>query len=251
MAISKLSTSSANLGLVKYKTASDLSVQTDFVDIFNDESGVAYWKFDNNSNDFSGLYNGTASNVTYSTASKLGSHAAAFNGSSSNIAIPALVNYYPLSFSVWAQNSSGWAPSADGVQEILNMSIFDNSSIKRRLTLGIVKNPGWPTGPTVMYGNSNHWSLNSSSIFNGNTTSFFHLVYNVPGYNSAPTIYINGTSYSFTNNGGGHGGTAGFSIGSNGNGAEWWNGKLDNLRIFNKILSQSEVNILYNGGNGI
>ena len=251
MAISKLSTSSANLGLVKYKTASSLSAQTDFVDIFNDESGVAYWKFDNNANDFSRLYDGTSSNVTYSTSSKLGSHAASFNGSSSTISIPALVNYYPLSVSVWAQNANGWVPPSDGVQEIINMSIFDNSSIKRRLTVGIVKNPGWPTGPTVMFGNSNHWSFNSSAIFNGNSTDFFHLVYNFPGYNSAPTCYINGTPYSFTNNGGGHGGSPGFNIGSNSTSAEWWNGKLDNLRIFNKVLSQSEVNTLYNSGSGI
>jgi hypothetical protein len=251
MAISRASSSQISKGFVKSKSLSDLSAQTDFVDIFNDESGVAYWKFDNNSNDFSGLYNGTASNVTYSTASKLGSHAAAFNGSSSTISIPALVNYYPLSFSDWAQNSSGWVPPVDGVQEILNMSIFDNTPVKRRLTLGIVKNPGWPTGPTVMYGNSNHWSLNSSGIFNGNTTSFFHLVYNLPGYNSAPTIYINGTPYSFTNNGSAHGGSPGFNIGSNSSGGEWWNGKLDHLRIFNRVLSQSEVNTLYNGGSGI
>lgn len=247
MSITKLSVSTIKNGFPKYQNAYDTSAifPKDVVDVFGDGSGVALWSFDNSADEKGGNYNGSASNVTYDSSSKkVGTHSAVFNGSSSTISVPSVRTSYPISISVWAQNSSGWVPGG-GVQEIFNMSVFDNASVQRRLTIGIVTNAGWPTGPTVMYGNSNHWSFNSSSVFNNNSTEFFHLVYNIPGYNSAPTCYINGVSYSFTNNGGGHGGSPGWNIGSNSTSGEWWNGKLDQLRVFNKTLSQSEVNQLY------
>lgn len=248
MSITKMSVSSIKNGFPKYQNAYDTQAifPKNIVDVFGDSSGVALWSFDNDATEKSQSYNGSASNVTYDSSSKkVGTHSAVFNGSSSTISVPSVRTSYPISISVWAQNSSGWVPSS-GVQEIFNMSVLDNASTPRRLTIGILTNAGWPTGPTVMYGNSNHWSFNSSSIFNNNSTEFFHLVYNIPGYNSSPTCYINGISYSsFTNNGGGHGGAPGFNIGSNSTGGEWWNGRLDQLRVFNKTLSQSEVNQLY------
>lgn len=48
---------------------------------------VAYWKFDSNSNDFSGNgHNGTDTNISYSNAGKV-SNSATFNGTSSNILV--------------------------------------------------------------------------------------------------------------------------------------------------------------------
>jgi hypothetical protein len=46
---------------------------------------IALYEFENNANDSTGSYNGTASNVTYSTDSIIGTYAASFNGSNSSI----------------------------------------------------------------------------------------------------------------------------------------------------------------------
>lgn len=218
------------------------------VDIFGDGSGLALWQFENNANDYSGNYNGTASNLTYSSASKkLGTYSAVFNGTSSTVSIPSVKNSYPLAISLWATNDNGWSnTSVQGQYELFNMSIAGN-----RLSLGWTYSTSWnpQKGFTVMYGNSNHW-LGASSTTDGNSTSFFHIVYCIPSYNGTPVVYVNGTSINMINQGGGHGGSAGWNIGSNSTSGEYWPGKIDQLRFFNKVLSQSEVNSLYNSGSG-
>jgi hypothetical protein len=249
MAVSRFSNSRIGAGFPKYQNFWDQTtaiVGTSTVDVFGDGSGIALWRFENNANDTSNNYNGTASNVTYSSTDyKLDSYSAVFNGSSSNISIPSVKSTYPVAISAWVKSNTGFQPTS-GVEEIINMSVATY-----RLTIGWVTNSPWPQGPTVMYGNSNHWSGPNPSGMSGNTTTWYHVVYSIPSYNGTPSVWINGTSVTMTNNGGGHGGTAGWAIGSNGNGGEWWNGKIDQLRFFNRELTQANVNTLYNGGVGI
>jgi len=67
--------------------------------------------------------------------------------------------------------------------------------------------------------------------------------------------YIDGTEVTFQANKTGtlpssiHDSTEDLKVGIWVNG-RYWDGKLDNIMIFNKILTQDEVNWLYNGGNG-
>lgn len=214
------------------------------LDVFEDSSGIAYWKFDNNANDVSGNYNGTASNVTFTTDSKFGTHSAVFNGSTSNISIPTVKNSYPFSVSMWVTHNSSWNPG-DGFDQLMNLNIAG-----QRISLGIVANSGWRTGPAIFYGGSNHWSGFGPNA-GGDTanTTWHHLCYVIYGSNdSRHKIYLDGYPVDLANNGGAHGGVAGWAIGSNGNGSEYWPGKIDEARFFNRELTGLEVTALANGG---
>jgi len=116
-----------------------------------------------------------------------------FNGSNQTINIDPIVDSYPFTVSFWATASNGWNPGS-GMDQLMNLNING-----QRVSLGIVASPGWPTGPTIMYGGTNHWSFDSSSVFNGNTTDFFNLTYVIHGSNdSNHEIFVNGTSYALT-----------------------------------------------------
>jgi len=208
------------------------------LNILNDGSCLALWQFNGNSNDLSGSYNGTPSNVTY-TEGILG-QSGVFNGSNSTVSVPNVKNSYPFSVSLWATHNRGWIPSGNQMDQLFNMSIGG-----QRVSLGIVQYPGWRTGPTIMYGGTNHWSCSNLYMQNDNV-GFYHLVYVIRGNNdSNHRIYINGVRQEMINNGGGHGGSAGWNIGSNSSSGEWWPGKIDQVRFFNREITESEVLTLF------
>lgn len=212
------------------------------IDILNNTSGLALWTLDQTINDLGGNYNGTSSsNLSYSSVdARIGTHSGIFSGNT-NIVMPNVKNSYPLSISMWVQDNNAFSPATDGMRELFNMSIAG-----QRLSLGVVRNTGWPTGITIMYGASNHWS-GSVSSFSPNANDFFHIVFSIVGSNNAShAVYFNGNSVSLTNNGGAHGGTANWSVGSNGAGAEFWSGKIDHIRFFNKAITASEASYIYN-----
>ena len=62
-------------------------------------NSIAYYKM-SDATDQLGNYNGTATNVNFNTVGKFG-FAGSFNGSSSTIALPALGNTYPFTYSFW------------------------------------------------------------------------------------------------------------------------------------------------------
>lgn len=75
---------------------------------------VAYYKFDSNSNDFSGnVHNGTDTAISYSNAGKVG-NSATFNGTSSNVSVPHSADFnfsnsvsnIPFSLSFWLYASA-------------------------------------------------------------------------------------------------------------------------------------------------
>ena len=210
------------------------------VDIFNDGSGIALYRLDNNILDASGNYNGTTStNVSFTTTKKIGTHSASFSGNG-RIAIPNVKNSYPLSISAWATSNANWN---DGFREIINLSIAG-----QRVSLGM---NNWDNDSTpdiaLFYGGTNHWT-GLINFENRGINDWHNIVWTINGSNdSSHKIYVDGVSLSMTNRGGGHGGAAGWNIGSNADSTpgECWNGKIDHLRIFNRVLSSSEVQSLY------
>jgi hypothetical protein len=169
-----------------------------------------------------------------------------FNGTTQTIPIGSILNAYPFTVSFWASYPySGWAPPSDGMDELMNMSIAG-----QRISIGTIKNTGWPTGPTLMYGGSNHYSFDGSSAL-ATANQFYNVVWAVTGSNdSNHKIYVNGVSQTLTNNGGAHGGTAGWQIASNGNDGEYWIGSIASVQVYNKTLSQAEVNQNFNALRG-
>lgn len=241
MSVSRAKSSSTS-SFKKGTKFSDIYTNYNIIDFVGDGTGIALWTLDQNIFDLGGNYNGiSSSNLTYSTSDKkIGTSSGIFGGNTT-ITMPTIKNSYPLSISMWVQDNNAFAPSTSGMRELFNMNING-----QRLSLGIINNSGWPTGPTIMYGGSNHWS-GSVSSFSPNATDFFHIVFSIVGSNNAShAVYFNGNSVSLTNNGGAHGGTAGWNIGSNSTSGEYWSGKIDHVRFFNKALSQSEVTSLYN-----
>jgi hypothetical protein len=227
------------------------------VDVFGDGSGKALWKLDNTALDVSGNYNGSITSVTFdSTVKKLGTHSAQF-GTDRTISIPTIVNNYPFTVSLWA-TCPNWYFTTEGQQEMFNAGLTDqgtpNGSGGKRISLGLTKVNAWNNGNTsvtLMYGGVNH---TGADVPDGWTDSnaWHHIVWVVRG-DSDGSIYLDGVSQTVLSFGGGHGGTAGWNIGSNSNNPpdEEWPGRLDHVRFFNKALNSSEVAQLYNSGSGL
>ena len=216
----------------------DLTSQADY---FGDSSGVILMQMDNSLATNNGSYTASGSGA-FSTDRVQGSHSYNVAGNGSSTGNPITMNSnpmgsYPFSVSVWG-SSDNWS--------ISNPAVFTNGNLGGN-RLSMVNGSGGYL--KIQYGGSNHWWTSSAvtSSLNSNNTTFYHFVFTVVGYNnSSHAIYLNGVSQALTNNGGSHGGTAGFVIGGDNSGTEKYNGKLDQYRIFNKALSASEVLSLYN-----
>ena len=217
----------------------------------NSSGLVAHWTFDGKDTrsgemkDVSG--NGKNGNPvaiatsTFYTTGKLG-QALSFDGVNDSIAIPSVVTY-PFTVSLWATQNTDWNPAGSGtMDELFNMSISG-----QRVSLGITDY--WVANGeiTIMYGGTSHWGATKPSQTGPSTWN--HIVFVVPASNdSSHKVYVNGVSQTMTDNGGGHGGTAGWNIGSNSGSGEYWDGKIDDVRVYNRLLSASEVKQLYSIG---
>lgn len=213
---------------------------TNVVDYFGDGSGVLLMQMDNSLATNNASYTASGSGA-FSTDRVQGSHSYNVAGNGDSIGNPITMNSnpmgsYPLTVSVWA-SSDNWTNS--------NPRVFTNGNLGG-VRLSMVARDGYLR---IQYGGSSHWWTSSQVIsgFNSNNTTFYHFVFSVVGFNnSSHAIYLNGVSQALTDQGGTHGGSAGFVIGGDATGTEKYNGKLDQYRIFNKALSASEALSLYN-----
>lgn len=223
------------IGNLLMATGSQAPISTvDMVDPFGDGSGIALYKFDGDATEESGVYNGTATNATYSD----GVFGQSFLFSGSNKAeIPTTNTTHSLSF--WF-----YLPSA---------------SLDCRGLVG--RGIGWQNGMLFQYHptyGSQGWDL--TSLCPLNNTDFFPTAQHIVGWNHI-YIYIdtNGDGYTIIN-----GVKELFNIGSpsyagcaNFYDLGWRRldnrycasgSKLDQFRVFNRALSQEEVTALYNEG---
>jgi hypothetical protein len=218
------------------------------LDIFGDSSCVALYQLDGNANDKSGNYNGTATSITYTQGYI--NDAAVFGGSS-KIEIGASNNFASnkVTISFWFKPTStisnykilfsNYTTGAytDG---FLNMSRNTDGTLE----LGIMAGSGW------------FFRKTSNSVFTVGTLK--HYVVVMDNTESAEgdkvTMYVNGevvTHANNTNSGTPSGNWLNTSTVLNiGN----WvhatgygeSGEFDQIRIFNKALSASEITTLYN-----
>ena len=214
-------------------------------------NSVAYYKMSDATDQF-GNYNGTASNVNFSTVGKFG-FAGAFNGSSSYMQIPNnSFNYSTMTFSAWVN------PSANGTYDY----IFQNGMYDNRIGGSI----GWyvrrESGGALL---TRGFSANSLSVPEFDVTSASGLIplntWTNVVFVLTPTsfnIYLNGSSTAVA--------SATFSnaitysasqpaavyIGANyyyynANLFEsFWEGKIDQIRIYDAALSAANLTTLYN-----
>ena len=199
------------------------------VDAFGDGSGIALYKLDGNALDSGGLYNGTASNVTYG-AGKFG-QTSVFNGTNSLITTEIPHSALAIStFSVWVNPTN--SANFRGV-------FGDHNGSGYKGIIGFQFNNGIAS---FGYGKGSGWVGSDVSV---PLNTWTHLVGMITG--SGLKIYKNGvlvisvTGTALVPNGNLYIGRA-FTPGAE----RYWKGSIDQFRIFNKALTQAEVTALYN-----
>ena len=197
---------------------------------FGDSSELALYKFEDNANDAEGNYNGTASNVTFATGYI--DKAAVFNGSSSVITtsldIDTLTDY---TISMWINPSS--------------LDKFFGGTINSAAQNGIYFYLN--TDGTVRFVERTTTSTTLTSTDTISINTWNHLVFVRDG--STNYIYINnGTPVSTSNSNITN--SIGFTLGRGGEyipaNTAYYNGSIDQARIFNRALDSGEVTQLYN-----
>lgn len=203
-----------------------MSVQ---VDPFKDGSGKALYRLEGNALDESGNYNGTPTSVTYGSG-RFG-RCAVFNGSTSQITS----SYSSSSNSV--QSFSFWfKANASSFSSLLGCS--DNS------TYGGIIVQWYLNKLQILTSNSsgNAWnSLVTTSTLAINT--WHHAVVVLTG--SAISVYINGVLDGSISSLSASASLRSMWVGYGGAGS-CFNGSIDEVRIFNRALTQPEVTALYN-----
>ena len=202
--------------------------QADTLDILGDNSCIATYQLDGNANDLSGNYSGTPTNVSYGVGEF--DLAGVFNGSSSRITTAASQLPIPASgtftVSFWAKVDSSLT------QYNTCMMSFGDFWLKSEYVTGRFglgdPNTGYETTSSMGYG----WN---------------HCVLTVDASNNI-NLYLNGAN-EFTGNKSisrTNGGNFAIGVARLSSPVYYFNGQLDQVRIFNKALSAGEVTTLYN-----
>ena len=197
---------------------------------------VALYNFHSDATDLTGNNTGTESNITYGS----GKHGqgAVFNGSSSYVDLGSTIDD-PLrtagefGVSLWFNASSYGTNSV--IFKLLNdiyVYIFLNAS--NQLECRVINSSGVASTITTSV-SLNTWH---HVVWTGNSTNGVTLYLNGSSVGNTPW---NGTFLTYTNS------NYKFNyLGYNGTNTGWYNGSIDQVRVFNKLLSSSEVTQLYN-----
>jgi hypothetical protein len=200
---------------------------------------VSYYPFDGNANDASGNNrHGTATNVAV-TADRFGNpnSALSFDGSSSWINFGSSASYalnHDFTVSVWVKKPNQnfgwimWTGPCSGSYSSWMLCIDQNQKVSfEKCGFGNT----WLEGPSVT---NNVWT---------------HLVIQVRSDGDTGYLYINGALSGSSNAGGPFAlpSPSTLTVGKRGNGnSEWLSGVLDDMIIFNRVLSSAEILEIYN-----
>lgn len=200
-----------------------------------DANIVGYWRYEANSNGTVGP-NGTDTSMTYTTG-KFG-NAATFNGSSSKIV-------YSFTQPTSAYSIVAWIKPNLTVADT-NYRIYDSQDSGSPTTgVVFVLNPSL-SGSTVnlrVYHNNGSWST-SSNLSNINDNAYHHVAVTWDG--STHKFYVDGAAQ----------GTPSYTTGVNNSGfldighgratGTFWNGQIDDVGVFSRVLTLAEIQTLYN-----
>jgi hypothetical protein len=198
-------------------------------------SGVALYTLDYDASDAGGLYDGTPTDVEFGVGGQI-NYGARFNGSSSNIQINTFSGFTNYNFTL-----STWIKTTDTLAYIISF----RDPIYMSLIMG-----GYSGGTNGMgiYDGSNQYFINNTAMQGINDGDWHHIVMTHDGTNLKG--YIDGSLTETVSTGT----TTQFSGGANynrigvradGNTAAAYDGDIDQVRLFSKSLSQSEIDALY------
>ena len=223
---------------------------TDTLQVLGDSSCIATYRFENDEVDLSGNYNGTGSQIQYG-AGRYGQAASFNNTSGSKMVIGAMNSVIPnnttgVSFSFWVyldsvntgSNYDHWFVGQEDYG-----GAFSDGEFSVRLYEGKVYTDYAQSG-------SIYRQRKATTVLS--TGQWYHIVATYDTSNANITeVYLNGSLETSSNltSGGTFTTTALMQNSSNmsvGGGPTGTDGKIDQFRIFTKVLSASEVTTLYN-----
>jgi len=162
-------------------------------------------------------------------------------------------------------SANGVATELDSDNLPLSVSawVYPDDGTKEQLVFGFYKNNAFANGPSVWFGGSNYkfayynqtlTTVHSSSTYAIN--NWHHVVLTI-GSDRAGVLYVNGSSALTIPAANGEGGLDMFSIGvdydssggSAGNPTQYFDGKIDEVAVWNDELTSAEVTAIYNSGN--
>lgn len=203
-------------------------------DIFGDGSCVATYQLNGNANDLGGTYNGTVSSVIYEEG-KFGQAAKGTNGYI-DLGTTSLMPYNSsYTVSAWVKKQAGtrmYIASKENAANKYSDSFFIESDNKI--------NVNFPSG-VVTTGISSS-SINPITIFN----DWIHIVLSVNRATSSFKVFMNGNEVPMSSNV-----ALSPSYNSNlnvrliGRYDQYYSGSIDQVRFFNRTLTQAEINTLY------
>jgi len=193
---------------------------------------VSYWRFEGNSNDSKSSNNGIDTNITYGTSYGKFGQGASFNGTTSQIVLGTWFNFQQFTISLWVNPDSTQNQYAD---------IFDNNHTGTQ-NLNCQQDNTNTNVYTMGGTDGTRWSITPFTLTSGILT---HLAFTFDG--SRMRGYINGMLLGigdpingiYYNN-------QSFILGNWGLDGRHWKGYMDDVAIFSRALSSSEVYNLYN-----
>jgi hypothetical protein len=200
---------------------------------------VSYWKLDESSgtlDDAHGSNDGTSSNLTYSATGKINT-AVSFNGSSSYIGFGNPTNLRLTT----AGAISCWVYAADTAGPDVFINKWDNGTTARN-GYAMYTYDGYVTG---------HVGSASSDVFVSaaiNANTWYHVVVTW----NASTIYIyrDGSFVQSKTSVAASSALNDLEFGRDGDANSYYQGRLDEVAIYNRLLTSDEVTTLYNSGSG-
>jgi Tfp pilus assembly protein PilE len=213
---------------------------TTLLDVTNGLLG--WWKMNNNANDSIGSGDGTVVGATLTTGQNGEAESAySFNGTSNEITIPDSVSLSPTTaatVTAWARPDSIPASTKGIVSKDISDSISNPPYALQLITAGFNWSIDNATNTTV--------TVTCSDVV-PTAGTWYHLVGTFDG--SLMRIYVNGEPCSSTASQTNIADTTGLlRIGQQKTGQNrWFAGDIDDVRVYNRALSLSEIETLYNG----
>lgn len=207
----------------------------DTTDFYGDGTGLALYELNNVRQSSENLatgggYGNIGSGGSFVTDSKFGSHSLDVNGGQRASHGMAIGNSSQRSISFWLKggNLSDYGSPIEFATGNRCGIVFHNSSGN-----GVIQG-GFYTGSYKMVNTGRQLS----------TTSWTHIVFASTSSTNF-TIYVNKTAYSYPYGTATQGLSVGRYIGWGSN-AGYWHGQIDQIRLIDKTVNQTEVNQLYN-----
>lgn len=213
---------------------------------FPSDGLVSYYKLDSNSNDSLGVNNGSDTTVSYANAGVQGNSATFGSG---RITLTAGAPPTNTSVSLWFRRAD-----TANTEQLLYGWYATDGIIYWRISFGAFGNGRVGLLHRSAASDFKLWDIANAVT---DTTTFHHVVVTQAGAN-APVIYLDGTSRTVTQQN------------TSGTVAKWTNtvshtmgqsafgsfpislqGRLDEVGLWNRVLTAGEVAQLYNGGAGI